>query len=205
MNKLIIRKATIADASSIAAHIMLAMNDLIYRFTGDTSEEKALAFVEELVREPRNQYSYENGWVVEEIPEGEDYMHDDTSHPIIATAVIYDGARLSELREPVIRKIRERFHHEFNPEDETEAGELYIDCLGVNPNQQGKGIGTKLLNYLIEEYVTKNNCTLGLLVDKDNPGARQLYIRLGFMVAGEKTLTGKPMLHLQARPKSSES
>ena len=205
MNKLIIRKATIADASFIAAHIMLAMNDLIYRFTGDNSKEKATAFIEELVREPRNQYSYENCRVVEEVPEGEDYRQDDTSRPIIATAVIYDGARLSELREPVIRKIRERFHHEFNPEDETEAGELYLDCLGVNPDQQGKGIGSKLLNYLIEEYVTKNNCTLGLLVDKDNPGAQQLYIRLGFKVAGEKTLTGKPMLHLQAVPNSPNS
>lgn len=88
----------------------------------------------------------------------------------------------------------------FNPEDETSQGEWYIDTLGVHPNQQGKGVGSLLLNYLIEERVTKLQQTLGLLVDLDNPNAKRLYLKLGFKSVGEKTLAGKQMDHLQLRP-----
>jgi len=188
MDELRIRKARIDDYACIASHIMLAMNDLIYRFTGENSREKALAFVEELVREPGNQYSYENCWV----------MHD--GRQVVATAVVYDGARLAGLREPVIRKIREQFHRDFNPEDETEAGEVYIDCVGVNPDRQGQGIGSKLFRFLIDEYVHRRRQTLGLLVDEDNPGARQLYLRLGFKVFDERRLTGKKMVKMRVEP-----
>lgn len=82
-------------------------------------------------------------------------------------------------------------------EDETESGEFYIDCIGVNSDQQGKGIGSKALNFLIDEYVVKNHQTLGLLVDEDNPNAKRLYLKLGFKVVGRKSLAGKKMEHLQ--------
>lgn len=186
---MLIRKANKEESETITALIMLAMEDIVYNFIGEKSEGKARCFLNSLTEETGNQYSYENCWIAE------------SGGEIVGTAVVYDGARLNELREPVGAKVKSMFNREFNPEDETQAGEYYIDCVGVNPDQQGKGIGTKIFRFLIDEYVEKRNETLGLLVDNDNPDAKKLYLKLGFEVVGEKTLTGKQMEHLQFKKK----
>jgi len=182
---MLIRKAKSEESAIIASYLFLAMEDIVYRFIGEKSSEKAIYLLESLIREKNNQYSYENCWVV------------DTEGKIVAAAIVYDGAKLKELREPVGKKIKLMFHRDFNPEDETQEGEYYIDSLGVDPNQQGKGIGSLILQFLINEYVHKRNETLGLLVDKDNTNAKKLYLKLGFREVGVKTLAQKNMEHLQ--------
>lgn len=186
---MLIRKANPGESEIITFHLMLAMEDIVYQFIGEKSSEKALRFLNSLTLEKGNQYSYENCWVA--VSENE----------IVAVALVYDGARLKELREPVAGRVKSMFNRAFNPEDETQAGEYYIDCVGVNPNRQGKGIGTELFRFLIDEYVVNRNETLGLLVDKDNPNAKKLYLKLGFEIVGEKTLVGKEMEHLQLKGK----
>ena len=104
---------------------------------------------------------------------------------------------------PVASYIKAQFDRDFTPEDETQSGEYYIDCFSVTPRHQGKGIGSQLLQFLIDEYVNKCKITLGLLVDKDNPSARKLYFKMGFEVAGTKILTGKTMDHLQLKYKAN--
>ena len=121
---------------------------------------------------------------------------------IVAVACLYDGEKLHQLRQPIANYIKQHFGKDFNPEDETQAGEIYIDCVGVNPDQQGKGIGSKLIDFLIDEYVKKQNQTLGLLVDNDNPKAEKLYEKLGFTAVGQKTLVGKILKHMQYRPEN---
>lgn len=180
-----IRKATPYDAENIAPYILLAMQDIANQFIGEHSLDKATDFFVKMIAAKVNQYSYENCWVMEE------------AGMLIAAALVYDGARLNELRNPVIDEIRKSFNSDFNPEDETQAGEYYIDCIAVNPSQQGKGIGSKMLNFLIDEYVNKNNEVLGLLVDKNNPQAKKLYIKSGFEVVGDTIFAGKEMEHLQ--------
>ena len=187
---MLIRKANREESETITALIMLAMEDIVYNFIGEKSEGKAFCFLNSLTEETGNQYSYENCWIAE------------SGGEIVGTAIVYDGARLHELREPVGEKVRSMFNREFNPEDETQAGEYYIDCVGVSPNQQGKGIGTKIFQFLIEEYVEKRNETLGLLVDNDNPNAKKLYLKLGFEIVGKKTLAGKKMERLQLKKKT---
>jgi ribosomal protein S18 acetylase RimI-like enzyme len=117
----------------------------------------------------------------------------------VSVAVVYDGCKLQELRKPVAQEIKSMFNRDFSPENETETGEYYIDSIGVSPHQQGKGLGSKLLQFLIDEYVYKRNETLGLLVDKENFNAKKLYLKLGFEIVGKKTLAGKCMEHLQFR------
>ncbi len=182
-----IRKAKPEESSIIAVLILLAMEDIAYTFIGEKSKEKALQFLEALVKEANNQYSYENCWVLE------------SGNAIVAAAIVYSGADLARLREPVARQVKSMFDRPFIPEDETQAGEYYIDSVGVAPGQQGKGIGAELFRFLIEEYVNKQGQTLGLLVDKDNPRAKKLYLKLGFEVVGEKILAGKQLEHLQYR------
>lgn len=182
---MLIRKAKIEESEIIASLIFLAMEDILYTFIGERSKEKAIHFLASLIREESNQYSYENCWVAE------------SENTILAAAIIYDGADLAKLREPVAHRIRLMFDKPFAPEDETQSGEQYIDCVAVAPNQQGKGIGSKVFRFLIEEYVEKQKQTVGLLVDKNNPEAKKLYLKLGFELVGEKTLAGQHMEHLQ--------
>ncbi|CAM1363196.1 Acetyltransferase family protein [Tenacibaculum litoreum] len=182
---MIIRKATTKDSQEIAFCMLLAMEDIVYKFIGENSTEKALTLLESLIIQKSNQYSYENCWVIE------------NDNKTIAAANIYDGADLKKLREPVAALIKTMFNKELTYEYETQSGEYYIDCIGVNPSYQGKGVGSKVLKFLIDEYVHKKNETLGLLVDKENPNAKKLYLKLGFKVIGNKILAGKEMEHLQ--------
>jgi len=182
-----IRKALLKDVHSIADCMMLAMEDIVYQFIGIKDQEQALDFLKYFIVQKHNQYSYENCWVME---------NDDE---VVGAVNVYNGAQLKELRAPVREYIQTKFNKEFCPEDETSAGEYYIDTLGVNPDRQGKGIGSKLLTFLIDEYVNKRGETLGLLVDVANPQARQLYLKLGFKVVGKQLLAGESMEHLQIK------
>ncbi|WP_410221433.1 GNAT family N-acetyltransferase [Pedobacter sp.] len=180
-----IRPAKITDAEAIVNCVLLAMEEVIYQFIGENNQDKAKQFLIEMVKQKGNQYSYENCWVAQE------------NNKIIGAAIIYEGTKLTALREPVIQHIQLMFNRKFVPEDETQKGEFYIDCIGVNSDQQGRGIGTELLQFLINRYVKDQQQTLGLLVDKNNPQAKKLYLKLGFKIRGEKKLTGKSMEHLQ--------
>jgi ribosomal protein S18 acetylase RimI-like enzyme len=183
----VVRKATWSDSEAIATCLLLAMEDIVYRFIGEASKEKANEFMLHFVRQDNNQYSYQNCWVAED------------DNTIVAAINVYSGAQLGELRRPVLEQLRNKFNRDLHPEDETQAGEYYIDSFGVNPNQQGKGIGTKMLQFVIDEFVNQRNQTLGLLVDEVNPDAKRLYLKLGFKSAGRKILFGKTMEHLQIK------
>jgi GNAT superfamily N-acetyltransferase len=182
-----VRKATLNDSEILATYLSLPMKDILYKFIGEEDPAKAREFMLHFVARENNQYSYQNCWVAEDNTE------------VVAAINLYDGALLSELRQPVIEYVRSKFNNYFNPEDETQVGEYYIDSLGVNPNQQNKGIGTKLLQFVIDEYVNKRSQPLGLLVDEINPSAKKLYLKLGFKSAGTRMLFGKNMEHLQIK------
>jgi len=182
---MIIRKATFEDSEFIAQYLLLAMEEIIYKFIGERDPKTAYYFLLHFVETENNQYSYQNCFVAEE------------ENEITGAVSVYDGAKLQELRKPVVDYVRLNFNPDFSPENETQSGEFYIDSLGVSPNHQGKGIGSKMLQFLIDEYVTKNNLSLGLLVEEENPNAKKLYLKLGFKVVGTKTLVGKTLEHLQ--------
>lgn len=133
------------------------MEEITYNFVDRDKVAEIKALLTELAAQPANQYSYEFTWVAEQ--EG----------VIVGSVNIYDGARLQELREPVAKLVEAAFHREFKPEDETGPGEWYLDCIGVSTTMQGKGIGSQLLDFLIDHYVKRQGLTIGLLVDKANP------------------------------------
>lgn len=186
---MLIRRARPKESKRIASYIILVMKEILYQFIGDNNPEKVLRLMESLTSKKKNQYSYKNCWVAEQNSE------------LVATALVYDGAKLEELRKPVGEEILHSFNRHFNPENETGPGpgEFYIDSVAVHPACRGKGLGSYMLRFLMSEYVDKGNKTPGLLVDKNNPQAKKFYLRLGFRVVGEKTLAGKTMVHLQYR------
>ncbi|SFS90154.1 GNAT family N-acetyltransferase [Sphingobacterium wenxiniae] len=180
-----LRRAHITDATQLASIMLLAMEDIIYYFIGKRDYQEAVAFLQYWIEQPCNQYSYENILVAEE--KGE----------ILGQICLYPGEDLDKLRSPILQQLKEKYGQDFLLEAETQAGEIYIDTIAVSTNAQGKGIGKKLLHYAIDEYVYKRKQTLGLLVDKDNPDAKKLYLKVGFKAVNECHIFQKDMEHLQ--------
>lgn len=187
---MIIRKAIKQDSPIISEHLFLAMEHILYEFFGIKDVLKAKEFMMYFVEKENNQYSFQNCLVAE------------SENGILGSINIYNGADLEQLRIPIIQYVKTHFNIDFNPEKETQHGEYYIDSFGVSPDQQGKGIGTKMLQYIIKAYTIENQQTLGLLVDEENPEAEKLYLKLGFEFVGHKVFVGKKMKHLQRKPEN---
>lgn len=182
---MIIRPALPTDASPLAQLINMAMMEITYQFIGKEDPNEANRFMELLVRQKGNQYSYENIFVLQE------------GDSILGQICIYNGAKCKELRKVVWDKIKADFGHEYQADEETEAGEMYIDTFAIHPSARGKGFGKELLNFAIDHFVNKQGETLGLLVDKENPSAKKLYLNMGFKTIKDKIIFGKEMEHMQ--------
>jgi hypothetical protein len=77
---ILVRKATLNDSEVIATNLFLAMEDIVYKFIGETDQEKAREFMLHFVRKSNNQYSYQNCWVAE------------SSMNVVGSINLYDGA-----------------------------------------------------------------------------------------------------------------
>ncbi|ERJ59513.1 GNAT family N-acetyltransferase [Sphingobacterium paucimobilis] len=182
-----IRKANKEDASQIAGLMILAMTEIVYQFIGKEDFEEGKRFLSDLIQREDNQYSYQYIFVAED-KEG-----------ILGQICLYPGAQLEALRKPVLAHIKTRYAIDYQVANETQAGEIYLDTIAVSSLAQGKGIGKLLINYVIDEFVNKKQEVLGLLVDFDNPNAKRLYEKMGFVVQREISIFGKRMEHMQYR------
>jgi ribosomal protein S18 acetylase RimI-like enzyme len=187
-NEINIRKAEKEEANEVATYLMLAMEGFVYTMIAEKNHQKAIDCLAYFCGQENNQYSYQNCWVLE------------FQGKIIGAANVYDGADLLKLRKPVIDYIRANYNELFNPGIETEAGEFYIDTFAIHPNFQGKGMGLKILQFLIHEYVINQKMALGLLVESENIGAKKLYSKAGFEYVQMREFLTKNLEHLQIKP-----
>lgn len=178
----VIRFATVEDAPIIAAAIVMAIGEeTVLHYCG----KDYMAILEELARMENSQYSYRNALVAE------------VGGTVAGAIVGYDGARLQELRKQTMMVICKYLGTEPSFEDETEAGEYYLDSVGVLPGFRGCGIGGRLLVALRDKALAEGHKRIGLLVDFENPNAERLYHSLGFKRMEAKNLFGHKMWHLQ--------
>ena len=182
-----IREATKAQASDIARLIMMAMtDDCCLHFCGvGHGLEDFLKMMVSLVERDDSQYSYRNTLVA---------MADEK---VVGIAVSYDGSRLHELREAFIQAAKEYIGKDHSGmDDETQAGELYLDSLAVLPEYRRQGIASALLLATKERANQYGLPHVGLLVDKDNPDGEALYSSVGFRYVGDSRWGGHPMKHM---------
>ncbi len=180
-----IRKAQPFEAHTLAQLMNLAMSEIVFQFIGRDDIEESNRFMAYFIARKNNQYAYDHIFVAEK------------DQQILAQICLYPGKDLVKLRKPILDFAKKEFDTDYEPDHETQDGEIYIDTLAVSPQAQGKGIGRALLDFVIDLYVHQYGQILGLLVEKTNPHAKRLYEKVGFEVKGEVTIFGKTMDHMQ--------
>ena len=186
---LTIEQAQPSQAADIARLIMEAMNhDCCLYFAGETHGLMGFhQLMTHLVGRTDSQYSYLNTLVAL-----------DAAGKVIGICTSYDGAELRRLRTAFVQSCLEWFGRDFSDmDDETAAGELYVDSLAVDAHHRGQGIAKALLKATILRASRLSLPAVGLLVDKGTPKAEKLYHDVGFRYVGDNQWGGHAMKHLQ--------
>ena len=188
-----------SDAEFIARAVMDAVGEelCVSLAGGEENLPKVRALFTRLGASERAQYSYRNTFVAK-LPDGTP----------IGAIVVYDGARLRELRGEFISAANEILGWSLTDEemsrrgDETGPYEVYIDSLFVVPEFRGKGVAVALIRQAIERKRIGNK-PFGLLVEPENAVAKRLYESLGFRQVGISHFFSVPMLHMELRSQAS--
>lgn len=184
------RPAVKADAAKVAGLLVYAWPvEEFFALRPDLTLEDLRTVITEVVAMEGTSYSYENSVVAE--CEGE----------IVGAMCGYDGARCDELKLKVRQVLADKFYNgdaeAVNWSRETQAGEFYLDSIGVDPECRGMGIGTKLFAALLEGARAEGHSKAGLIVDTVRPEAERLYTRLGFRFVNYMDFCGHQMKHMQ--------
>ena len=182
-----IKDARKEQSPDIARLIMTAMtDDCCLHFCGEGyGLEDFRGMMTMLVEREDSQYSFRNTLVAMD------------GAKLVGIAVSYDGGRLHELRKVFIQAAKEQIGKDNSGmDDETQAGELYLDSLAVLPGYRRQGIARRLLKATKEKALRMGLPCVGLLVDKDNPTGEALYASVGFRYVNDSCWGGHPMKHL---------
>ena len=177
-----IRRARKEEAAQIAELFMLAWPvEEILESNGLTKEQlhesmTAIAAAEETI------YSYENTIVAE------------VDGKVVGAICAYDGADYQILKQPIVDVLGA--DSGFAQLKETEAGEFYLDSVGVLSEYRGRGIASRLIDAQCKRATLQGHKVAGLIVDIDKPQAEALYARLGFVYLDDKDFFGHTMKHM---------
>ena len=182
-----IQEAKREQSADIARLIMTAMtDDCCLHFCGDGyGLEDFRRMMAMLVQREDSQYSYRNTLVAMD------------GQKVVGAAVSYNGGRLHELRRAFIEAAKNYVGKDHSGmDDETQAGELYLDSLAVLPEYRCRGIAKDLLLATMKRANQLRLPIVGLLVDKGNPEAEKLYTSVGFRYVDDIIWGGHSMKHL---------
>lgn len=182
-----IKNARREQAADIARLIMTAMTDdccLYFCETGYGLEDFH-GMMTILVEREDSQYSYLNTLAAID------------RDRLVGVAVSYDGGRLHALRQAFVQAAKERIGKDLSEmDDETQAGELYLDSLAIEPHYRRQGIARLLLKATKEKADMMGLPCVGVLVDKGNTAGERLYASVGFRYVNDNSWGGHPMRHL---------
>ena len=177
-----IRKARKNEAAQIAELFMLAWPiDEILESNGISYDQLHVSITRVSTSE-ETIYSYENTLVAE------------VDGKVVGAMCAYDGADYQRLKQPIVDTLGK--DSGFSNLKETEAGEFYLDSVGVLPEYRGRGIASLLFEAQCQRAASLGHKVAGLIVDEDKPKAEALYARLGFRYLDDKDFFGHKMKHM---------
>lgn len=179
-----IRLAKKEDAKQIVPLIVQAIEDIAFMLTGTKTYEEAETLLTYYVQSENNRLSYHNCLVK---------VHEEQ---VIGVIIAYHVSELAKLDQEMLEIISRNTKKDAKVDQEAEEGDYYIDTVSVNPAYQGLGIGTELLNGLLEHATTIGVKRVSLNVDQDKPAARRLYEKIGFGYEKVQQIMGKPYDYL---------
>ena len=165
-----IRKATMADARFIAENVLRALH--IEETNPDHIEHLAM-----ICRREDTLYSWRNATIA---------LYDGTPAGLM---VAYDGARYRRMRDITFPMIRQYVGDDYQSmDDESCAGEYYLDSLAVLPEYRRRGIASALIREMFRQQAELGIPLATIAVDPDNYIAYRLYTRSGFRHDGQITV-----------------
>ena len=180
--EVIIRQANREDARQIAELFLLAWPVDQILEANEISYQQLLEAISTVSAMSGTIYSYENSIVA--VADGK----------IVGAMCGYDGADYQRFKQPVVELLGN--DSGFAQLKETEAGEFYLDSVGVLPGYRGRGIASRLFEAQISRGTGLGHEQAGLIVDEDKPEAEALYLRLGFRYVDDKDFFGHKMKHM---------
>lgn len=138
-------------------------------YEGLVPGETTVEIVERRVLATGTTGSYENCWIAEQGGRPLGVLH---AYPMDALADDPPDELVPEERLAVVEP--------FDYLDPHAAGSYYINIVAVQPEAQGKGLGSALIHHARGEAVGRGFATLSLIVFEENQRALRLYQRLGF-------------------------
>jgi len=136
-------------------------NLLIKKFTIEDVDECA-----ELFKEVFSDYPWYDNWV--SFSQTKTYLMELIQNPVFEGFVAYEGSKIVAV---CIGHIRSWWM----------GKEFFIDEFYVAKDMQGNGIGTELMDYIKNSFISKNYTRLVLLTNKDIP-AEEFYAKNGFQI-----------------------
>lgn len=179
--KIEVRKARPAEGRFIARCVMSAIGMPVFSRDFSRKDFDILEVLSGACAMPDTLYSYRNTLVatVGDIPVG--------------CIVAYDGARYEKMKGKTFAMVKEKTGYEFKSdfENETEAGEYYLDSLCVLPSFRGHGIGKLLISQSLETAEGLGFPIATLIVESGNDFLQEYYRDCGFEPEGKKACFGK--------------
>lgn len=183
-----IRQAKPEDADKAASLIRLAIKEIAEALTGEMEEERILSVLADFFKKSGNRISYENTFVS---------VHDGEISGLI---IAYHGKDAQELDAPIVGHLRrKRKDPDITIDKEADTDDFYLDTICVDPNFQGKGIGSALIRYVEEYAKQKGYPRVSLVVEHVNEGASRLYNKLGYKELKTVTISGYEFGYLVKR------
>ncbi|MFD2329798.1 GNAT family N-acetyltransferase [Cohnella sp. GCM10020058] len=181
-----IRPAGPSDAAAVSKLVLLAIEDIAYRLTGERTEAAVLAKLAQYYRTPGNRFSAERHALL--VAEGNEPA---------GAILCYGGDQADSLYAPITKWLNETGFEDAVQDPEADEDEYYIDAVAVSPAYQGRGFAKALIRHAEQEAVAREYAAIGLNVDIEKEGARALYARLGFEEDKRISINGHPYRHMR--------
>lgn len=179
-----IRQAHPQDSQAVVPLIIDAIGDIANRLTGEQEIEAIERELTVLFKREDNRHSYLNTFVAVE------------DKKILGILVCYNGEEVIEMDANIVKWLAVKNAPNITIGKEAHEDEYYIDTICVASEARGKGIGTLLLQFAIDQTKKHGFTKLSLNVETNKEQTIRLYERTGFVITEPWSILDEPFHHM---------